>query len=150
MAPYSSILAWRTLWTEEPGGLQSMGSRRVGHDCSDLACSQTNVYLHKNPVAQITFLTCEMGRVVSLSLQCGRRRNEDQDHSLLQGRHSLCPPSPSGTKKCFQSGKTGSRRRALPAGDRAVSPVLLPLLPSIVGVATVRWIPVLCGGHRRP
>ena len=27
-----SILAWRILWTEEPGGLQSMGSQRVGHD----------------------------------------------------------------------------------------------------------------------
>ena len=28
----SSILAWRLLWTEEPGGLQSMGSQRVGYD----------------------------------------------------------------------------------------------------------------------
>ena len=28
----SSILAWRIPWTEEPGGLQSMGSQRVGHD----------------------------------------------------------------------------------------------------------------------
>ena len=32
MATYSSILAWRIPWTEEPGGLQSMGSQRVGHD----------------------------------------------------------------------------------------------------------------------
>ena len=32
MATYSSILAWRTPWTEEPGRLQSMGSLRVGHD----------------------------------------------------------------------------------------------------------------------
>ena len=31
MATHSSILAWRILWTEEPGGLQSMGSQRVGH-----------------------------------------------------------------------------------------------------------------------
>ena len=29
---HSSILAWRISWTEEPGGLQSMGSQRVGHD----------------------------------------------------------------------------------------------------------------------
>ena len=29
---HSSVLAWRTPWTEEPGGLQSMGSQRVGHD----------------------------------------------------------------------------------------------------------------------
>ena len=32
MAPHSSTLAWRIPWTEEPGGLQSMGSIRVGHD----------------------------------------------------------------------------------------------------------------------
>ena len=32
MATDSSILAWRIPWTEEPGGLQSMGSQRVGHD----------------------------------------------------------------------------------------------------------------------
>ena len=32
MATYPSILAWRTPWTEEPGGLQSMGSQRVGQD----------------------------------------------------------------------------------------------------------------------
>ena len=31
MATYSSILAWRSLWTEEPGGLQSMGLQRVRH-----------------------------------------------------------------------------------------------------------------------
>ena len=32
MAPHSSNLAWKIPWMEEPGGLQSMGSQRVGHD----------------------------------------------------------------------------------------------------------------------
>ena len=32
MATYSSILAWQIPWTEKPGGLQSMGLRRVGYD----------------------------------------------------------------------------------------------------------------------
>ena len=32
IATHSSILAWEMPWTEEPGGLQSMGSQRVGHD----------------------------------------------------------------------------------------------------------------------
>ena len=32
MSIHSSILAWRIPWTEEPGGLQSMGLQRVGHD----------------------------------------------------------------------------------------------------------------------
>ena len=32
MATHSSVLAWRISWTEEPGGLKSMGSQRVGQD----------------------------------------------------------------------------------------------------------------------
>ena len=32
MATHSSILAWKIPWAEEPGGLQSMGLQRVGHD----------------------------------------------------------------------------------------------------------------------
>ena len=32
MATHSSMLAWRISWMEDPGGLQSMGSQRVGHD----------------------------------------------------------------------------------------------------------------------
>ena len=32
MAAHSSILAWKIQWTEEPGGLQSTGSQRVGHN----------------------------------------------------------------------------------------------------------------------
>ena len=38
MATHSIILAWSIPWTEEPGGLQSIGSHRVRHDRSDLAC----------------------------------------------------------------------------------------------------------------
>ena len=41
MATHSSILAWKIPWTEEPGRLQSMGSRRVGHD---LAVKQQHRY----------------------------------------------------------------------------------------------------------
>ena len=32
MATHSSNVAWKIPWTEEPGGLQTMGSQRVGHD----------------------------------------------------------------------------------------------------------------------
>ena len=35
MAPHSSTLAWKIPWTEEPGGLQSMGSLRVGQRLND-------------------------------------------------------------------------------------------------------------------
>ena len=58
MATHSSILAWRIPWTEEPGGLQSMGSQTVGHDwatkhththceVSSSASGQCTFYLHK-------------------------------------------------------------------------------------------------------
>ena len=40
MATRTSILAWRILWMEEPGGLPSMGLHRIGHDWSDLASKQ--------------------------------------------------------------------------------------------------------------
>jgi len=39
MATHSSVLAWRIPGTEEPSGLLSMGSHRVGHDWSDLAAA---------------------------------------------------------------------------------------------------------------
>ena len=39
MAPHSSTLTWKITWMEESGGLQSMGSLRVGHDWSDLAAA---------------------------------------------------------------------------------------------------------------
>ena len=37
MATHSSSLAWKIQWKEEPGGLQSVQSQRVGHDSSNLA-----------------------------------------------------------------------------------------------------------------
>ena len=39
---HSSMLTWRIPWTEEPGGLQSMRSHRIGHKWSDLACTYHN------------------------------------------------------------------------------------------------------------
>ena len=45
MATHYSILAWRIPWTEEPGGLQFMGSQKIGHDQSDLARTHTHHYI---------------------------------------------------------------------------------------------------------
>ena len=44
MATYSSTLAWKITWTEEPGRLQSLGSQRVGH--SECACAHTHTHTH--------------------------------------------------------------------------------------------------------
>ena len=50
MATHCRILAWRIPWTEEPGGLQSRGSQRMGHDSSDLVRMHANTH---------TFLTSQ-------------------------------------------------------------------------------------------
>ena len=52
MATYSSILAWIIPRTEEPGGLPSRGSRRVGHDWSDVAAAAA--VLSGIPVTRVT------------------------------------------------------------------------------------------------
>ena len=43
MATHFSTLAWGIPWTEEPSGLQSIGSQRVGYDSSDLACMHVSL-----------------------------------------------------------------------------------------------------------
>ena len=49
MATHSSVIAWRIPGTAEPGGLLSIGSHRIGHDCSDLAAAAAvsgNILVH--------------------------------------------------------------------------------------------------------
>ena len=48
MATHSSVLAWRIPGTEEPGGLPSMGSHRVGHNWSDLAAAAAESKIKEN------------------------------------------------------------------------------------------------------
>ena len=47
MAVHFSILAWGISWTEEPGGLQSMGSQRVGHNLAAKQEQQTTISVWK-------------------------------------------------------------------------------------------------------
>ena len=52
MASHSSIIAWRIPWTEEPGGLQSMGSQRVGHSSGTMLYFQV-VFLKNSFLCQV-------------------------------------------------------------------------------------------------
>ena len=45
MAPHSTTLAWKIPWMEEPGGLQSMGSHRVGYSSSSLVVGASNFFV---------------------------------------------------------------------------------------------------------
>ena len=60
MATYSSIFAWRIPWTEEPGGLQCMGSQRVEHNLSNLA------HTHESPKKGASKTKCKK--------YCGKRQ----------------------------------------------------------------------------
>ena len=59
MATHSSILAWRIPGTEEPDGLPSMGSHRVGHDWSDLAAAAAAAAGIRNMYAYPTIVSEE-------------------------------------------------------------------------------------------
>ena len=55
MATHSSILAWRIPWTEEPGGLQSAGSQRVGHDWAWATTTDSPEYSFFTPTVSLQF-----------------------------------------------------------------------------------------------
>ena len=63
---HSSILAWTIPWTEEPGGLWSVGLQRVGHDWRDLAC--THAYLNYGFI-----ITADSHSPSPLCVTCGYR-----------------------------------------------------------------------------
>ena len=48
MATYSSIVAWEIPWTEEPGGLYSMGLQRVGHDWVTNTHTRTHTHIYND------------------------------------------------------------------------------------------------------
>ena len=53
MATHSRIVAWRNPWTEEPGGLQSTGLQRVGHD---LVTKQQQKIFDENSVSRLKYI----------------------------------------------------------------------------------------------
>jgi len=59
MATHSSVLAWRIPGTAEPGGLPSVGSHRVRHNCSDLAAAAASLPQKKVAVDRLLFCVCD-------------------------------------------------------------------------------------------
>ena len=65
MATHSSVLAWRIPWKKELGGLQSMGSQTVKHDCSYLAhmyalqkvCIFIKILIRRKSFSKVTYMT---------------------------------------------------------------------------------------------
>ena len=93
-----NILAWKILWTEEPGGLQSIESQRVGHDCV------TNTFTFH--FCFTTFHLCgnsilQSQRAWALSLTTGLLvRIQTRPRSLV-GNQSHCRPQASQDQICI-------------------------------------------------
>ena len=90
MATHSSVLAWRALWTEEPGGLLSNGSHRVGPDCSALACMhalEKEAATHSSILAWRIPGTEEPGGLPSMG---SHRVGHDCSNLILQKRFLFC------------------------------------------------------------
>ena len=66
METHSSILAWRILWEEEAGGLQSMHSYGVGHNWSDLAHKVSYLLMYVSAGLNRHLCTCVFGYLCSL------------------------------------------------------------------------------------
>jgi len=74
MATHSRILAWRIPWTKEPGGLQSMGSQRLGHDWAKNTFTYRDRYLPTKLVYNIgssSFPFCRFPVFLSLIAEEG-------------------------------------------------------------------------------
>ena len=68
---YSSILAWRMPWTEEPGGLRSIGSQRIGHSWSNLTCRQPRMRLTVAPIfSNVLTIIFILAILVGMQLYC--------------------------------------------------------------------------------
>ena len=78
MVPHSNTLAWKIPWTEEPGGLPSMGSHRVGHDWSDLAAAAhaSNVILE--------ILQARLQQYITINLQMFKLNLEKAEESEIK------------------------------------------------------------------
>ena len=67
MANHSRILAWEIPWTEEPGGLQTMGSQRVGHDLATEEQQQED-NMHSDLRCWLSAMELSIGDTTSHSL----------------------------------------------------------------------------------
>ena len=90
MATHSSTLAWKIPWTEEPGGLQSMGSLRVGHD--SVTSLSLFTFMHRRRKWQPTqvFLPGEsQGRRGLVGCRLRGHTESDTTEATLQQQHLI-------------------------------------------------------------
>ena len=80
MVTHSSILAWEIPWTEKSGGLESMGSQKVGHDYTHMCHHQKQFYLFSNlNTFYLSSFLCQTGQVSRTLLNA----SDGSGHSCL-------------------------------------------------------------------
>ena len=84
MVTHSGILAWRIPGTEEPGGLPSMGSHRVGHDWSDLAAYNGIGFPHSSFSKESTFNAGDPGLIPGWGRSPGEGNHNPLQYSYLE------------------------------------------------------------------
>ena len=115
MASHSSTLTWKIPWTEEPGGLQSMGSRRVGNDFTFTFCfpalgcmwrrkwQPTPVFLPGESQGRGSLVGCRLwGRTESDTTEATQQQQQQQQGMTknLGGRAKLLTAPQDSTKLC--------------------------------------------------
>ena len=99
MATHSSILAWKIPWTEEPGRLQSMGSRRVGHLLSDFTFTlmhwrrkwqPTPVFLPGESQGRWSLVGCHLWGHTESDTTEATQQQQQQRSNTQHGNHSCC------------------------------------------------------------
>ena len=123
MAPHSSALAWKIPWTEEPGGLQSMGFRRVGHDWATFLSLFTFMHWRRQWQPTPVFLPGESqapGSLVGCRLwghtESDTTEATQQQHNLWKflkslikwNTHGTCPVVQGLRLRAFTARSTGS------------------------------------------
>ena len=89
MAPHSSALAWKILWTEEPGRLQSTGSWRVGHNWAISLSFFTFMHCRRKWQPIPVFLPGESQGRGSLMVRESFPRQVDKESRVPQGERGL-------------------------------------------------------------
>ena len=95
MAPHSSTLAWKISWMEKPGGLQSMGSLRVRHDCVTSLSLFTFIHWRRKWQPTPVFLPGESqgrGSLVGCRLW-GRTESDTTEATQQQQQHKSSGPA---------------------------------------------------------
>ena len=91
MAPHSSTLAWKIPWTEEPGGLHSMGSLRVGHDWATSLSLFTFMHWSRKWQSTPLFLPGEsQGRGSLVGCRLWGRTESDTTEATQQQQQQQC------------------------------------------------------------